>query len=126
MAKLHWVQAPRGRTQHRAYAGSQTAFCGLVLGADAVWSNASHNPCSECIARDPERAEFIDSLLEFLAQAGTLTSVMRLQSGRLKLGARFFDGAEPMFKMELTHPGEGWVDPKLTPRDVRWPLDMRF
>lgn len=44
-----------------------------------------------------------------------------------RIGPKFFDGAEPFTDVGLTHGGLNFIaDHDLTPRDVRWPLDVKI
>jgi hypothetical protein len=121
---LRWVQPAHGRTQHQAYATTTTTLCGQPIAADAVWSNRAHAPCAECQARDPERASYIDYLLEYIEGARACRPRYFKTHEQVETSPRFFDRAEPLLAAELTH-GDKEIRTDLTPRDVRWPMDMR-
>jgi len=125
MARLGWVDAARSKRQHRAYRQSSVALCGAPLGAAPVWRNRAPSPCSECSARDPERAEFIEQLIDYLAGARLMrTSTMSVDP--VTLDTRFFDGAEPFLRTDLTHGDARNSVVGAEPSEVSWPVDLRI
>lgn len=123
-ATLGWVRTSRSKNDHRAYRSATIALCGVKLGESPIWINRTTQGCDECRVRDPERAEFIEFLIEYLSDAGD----MRAPTARpdsVRLSGKFFDGAEPFLRTDLTHGGEESIaGAKIT--DVTWPLDVRI
>lgn len=123
--RMGWVKAARSPKEHRAYRSSSLALCGVQLGDAPVWTNRARQACSECQIRDPERAEFIEFLIEYLADVEQMRASHRAVDP-VSLGARFFDGAEPFLRTDLTHGGNDFVEAGTEPTDVAWPMDVRI
>lgn len=124
VSRLGWVRPARSQREHRAFRASEMTLCGVKLGASPLWSNRFPNPCPECQVRDPERAEFIEFLIDYLSDAGEMRSSSR-SVDPLRLGARFFDGAEPFVRTDLMHGGMDMIQ-GAEPTEVRWPMDLRI
>jgi hypothetical protein len=125
---LFWVKPKGAKVEHKVRSRSDLhALCQASVSDGALWVSRPQAPCLRCSEIDQANttADFIEQLLDLLERQQPKWNT----GSSIKPKPSWFDGAEPYMPEFLRMTGRMTSDETvpnlLSPRDVRWPMDVR-
>lgn len=127
VAVLLWARPLRATSDHRVTSRSdRRAVCGAAITEDALWSSRPGRPCSLCseVVRKEALAGYIEGLLDQMERKFSAPAEFSI----LRLKPKDFDGAMPFVPefYELIPDHDGILYAGFSPKEVRWPIDVRM